>query len=152
MRNSTSVPRPPEWPSSLPDHKQLTPKQYTQIHKQQISYSHTDRKSEEVWSKIPLSLPHGGNLQISPGLKSEQTQSSSLPTNEAAQMQWRVFPDWASWSDLPPSDTECGPHLWMFLSSKESCALGDWCLSGTVPPRSREISGKGLLLYRQSIV
>ena len=39
-------------------------------------------------------------------------------------MSSHTSPACASWSDLPPSDTECGPQLWTFLGSEQPCAEG----------------------------
>lgn len=71
-------------------------------------------------------------------------------------MEWREFPASASWSDLPPINTECGTQLWTFLSFKQHPALGWLVPAGreththTSSPEQNELwaaagnSGKGL--------
>lgn len=113
-------------------------------HKQQMTYGHRDRKSEEMLSKIPLSLLNGRNLQLS----REQTQSGSLPTREAAQTEDRI-PGLHKLEWPTPSDTEYGLRCWMFLRSKQPHALVGWHLSETVPPRSPKWSGLQQLLRGQ---
>ena len=76
-------------------------------------------------------------------------QSGSLPTREAAHMEWREFPGCASWSDSP-NNTKCGPQLQMFLGSKQPHAMDGRRLMGTVPPRSPEQNGLRQLLGAQA--
>lgn len=111
----------------------------------QIIYTKTQTTNKLWWHRqktCNLKL-HFKNLQLSPALKGEWTQSGSIPAKEAAQMEWREFPACASWSDLLPGDTIMGRKLWTFLGSKQLCALGGQRLLGTVPKDPWSKTGSG---------
>ena len=130
------------------DHEWLTPKWYTQKDKQQLSYVHTENQR-----RYSLKFHFHSQMEVSKQwvqLLKESRHSGSLPTREAAQMEWRQFWARASWSDSL-NNTECGPYLWMFLGSKQSCAMDDSpseISEAKWAPTAAGGSGKGLTQAR----